>query len=184
MKILDRLSRLVRADAHGFMDQLEERSLLLKQHLREAELELTHKRACQEAMEEECLRLADEVQGAEKEIALLDQDVELAMSEGREELARFAIRKLIPRRASVARMHERIGELRQSQARLGEKLQAQEAQFSELRTRVRARLSELRCREEASPFVEPMVDDEDIELELLRRRTEPSATDTGEEIRS
>ena len=39
MKFLDRALRMVRADAHGIMDQLEERSLLLKQHLREAELE-------------------------------------------------------------------------------------------------------------------------------------------------
>ena len=45
MKILDRMGLLMRADAHGVMDQLEERSLLLKQHLREAELELDHKRA-------------------------------------------------------------------------------------------------------------------------------------------
>ena len=42
MKFLDRMALLVKADAHGVMDQLEERSLLVKQHLREAELELTY----------------------------------------------------------------------------------------------------------------------------------------------
>jgi phage shock protein A len=51
MRILDRMGLMIRADAHGVMDQLEERSLLLKQHLREAELELDRKRARLEARE-------------------------------------------------------------------------------------------------------------------------------------
>ena len=42
---VQRLNRLVRADAHGLLESLEDRSLLLKQHLREAELELQRKRA-------------------------------------------------------------------------------------------------------------------------------------------
>jgi phage shock protein A len=183
MKIFDRLSRLIKADAHGVMDQLEERSLLLRQHLREAELELTHKRAQLESMEEECRTLEDEVQIVEKEIALLDADVELAMNQGREELARFAIRKLIPRRASASRMRDRIGELGQGRERLLEKLQAQEVQFDELRTRVRARLSELRERDEATPCFEAGVDDAEIELELLRRRRDGGALAAESEVR-
>jgi phage shock protein A len=183
MKIFDRLSRLIKADAHGVMDQLEERSLLLRQHLREAELELTHKRAQLESMEEECRTLEDEVQIVEKEIALLDADVELAMGQGREELARFAIRKLIPRRASASRMRDRIGELGQGRERLLEKLQAQEVQFDELRTRVRARLSELRERDEATPCFETGVDDAEIELELLRRRRDGGALAAESEVR-
>ena len=45
MRFLDRMTTLVKADAHGVIDHLEEKSLLLKQHLREAELELDRKRA-------------------------------------------------------------------------------------------------------------------------------------------
>ena len=39
MKFFDRLTTLIKADAHGVVDALEERSLLLRQHVREAELE-------------------------------------------------------------------------------------------------------------------------------------------------
>ena len=45
IRLIDRMSRLVAADAHGLVESLEDRTLLLKQHLREAELELQHKRA-------------------------------------------------------------------------------------------------------------------------------------------
>ena len=62
MKILDRLTVLLKADAHGVLEQLEERSLLAKQHLREAELELSRKRVRCEALVEEARRMGDEAQ--------------------------------------------------------------------------------------------------------------------------
>lgn len=170
MRFLERMNLLIKADAHGVMDQLEERSLLLKQHLREAELELTRKRARVEAMEEEARRLGDEVRICEKQIAELDRDVELALSQGEEELARFAVRRLLPRRQALSASRERIAELEQSRGRLQEKLQAQEGDFEELRGRVRARLAEVREEDAGLCTSEPVVADEEIELELLRRR--------------
>ena len=61
MKLFDRMTTLIKADAHGVVDALEERSLLLRQHLREAELELLQKRARVEALTEEGARLRDEL---------------------------------------------------------------------------------------------------------------------------
>ena len=40
MNLLDRMARLVRADAHGVVEALEDRGLLLRQHLRDAEAEV------------------------------------------------------------------------------------------------------------------------------------------------
>ena len=99
MKILDRLTLLVKADAHGVLEQLEERSLLAKQHLREAELELQHKRARRTALAEEERRAAEDADRLEAAVARIDEDVRLALEREREDLARFAIRKLLPRRA-------------------------------------------------------------------------------------
>ena len=53
MRLATRIGRLVRSDAHGILDQLEERSLLLKQHLRDAEIALDHKRARIDVLEDE-----------------------------------------------------------------------------------------------------------------------------------
>ena len=101
MKFLNRLAVLVKADAHGVLEQLEERSLLAKQHLREAELELNRKRARSEALEEESRRLAEEAERIEGEVVALDADVELALAGGKAELARFSVRRLLPRRRAV-----------------------------------------------------------------------------------
>jgi len=176
MKFLDRLALLLKADAHGVMDQLEERSLLVKQHLREAELELTRKRARAEALEEEERRLGDEADRLEAQVARLDEDVELALGGGKDELARFALRRLLPLREAARARRTRIGELREDRVRLLERLEAQEAELDALRSRARARLAAIESREPDStrPFAGAAVADEEVELELLRRRGEGS----------
>jgi phage shock protein A len=176
MKILDRIGLLLKADAHGVMDQLEERSLLLKQHLREAELELDRKRARLEAAEEQARQLGDEMVRREQETLRLDRDIELALAEGEEELARFAVRRLLPLRANLRSLRERGAELDDCRERLREKLQSQEAELDALRTRVRGKLSEMREREACEHVVDHPVADEEVELELLRRRSSNEAT--------
>jgi phage shock protein A len=72
LKLFDRIARLVAADAHGVVESLEERSLLLKQYLREAELEVNRKRARLEAVREEEKRLREAAIHHEEEIRALD----------------------------------------------------------------------------------------------------------------
>ena len=174
MKFLNRLAVLVKADAHGVLEQLEERSLLAKQHLREAELELNHKRARSEALEEESRRLAEEAERIEGEVVALDADVELALAGGKAELARFSVRRLLPRRRAVEDLRRRIAEVGEERARLVQKLEEQEREFAALQRRVRARLAAIHDEDTARAIVsETPVADEEVELELLRRRSRP-----------
>jgi phage shock protein A len=174
MKFLNRLAVLVKADAHGVLEQLEERSLLAKQHLREAELELDHKRARSEALEEESRRLVEEVERIEGEVVTLDADVELALAGGKADLARFSVRRLLPRRRAAEDLRRRIAEVGEERARLVQKLEEQEREFVELQRRVRARLTAIREEDTARAVVsEAPVADEEVELELLRRRSRP-----------
>ena len=92
------------------MDALEERSLLLRQHLREAELELLQKRARVEALTEEEARLRDELARCGKRIAALDEDITLALDGGKEDLARFAIRRVIPERKERSAIEAQMAE--------------------------------------------------------------------------
>lgn len=169
MRVFERIGRIVRADAHGVMDQLEERSLLLKQHLREAELEVAQKRAKIDAIDEERRRLAADGQRLEAQVAALDEDVELALGGEDADLARFAVRRLLPKRESLDVLFTRAKRIDERRARLSEQLETQESQLAELRPRVRAAL----VRPDPEPIdlgCEAPVTDEEVELELLRRR--------------
>ena len=173
MNFLERMAVLLKADAHGVMDQLEERSLMVKQHLREAELELTRKRARAEALEEEERRLSDEAERLEKQVAAADEDVELALAGGKDDLARFALRRLLPLREAARERRVRVAELREDRLRLQERLEAQEAQLDALRTRARATRAADEAQARDAGFVAGVAD-EQIELELLRRRGRPA----------
>jgi phage shock protein A len=169
MKFLDRVSRLVKSDAHGIIEQLEERGLLLKQHLRDAEIEVGNKRVRVEALEEDQRRLREEAERLQARERGLDEDVELALAGDKQDLARFAVARLLPVREARRDLETRIAEVAAERERLGERLQDQEAQLDELRERVEARLAQVRHERSATPAPERRVADEEIELELLRR---------------
>jgi phage shock protein A len=170
LKLFDRLTTLFKADAHGVIESLEERSLLLKQYLREAEIELNRKRARLEAVHEEEKRLREALLRHEDEIRALDEDIGLALSGGKDELARFAIRRLIPRRNDVKALRAQIEQRAAEAQGLAERLAAQEAQFESLRSRVRSEL--VHASDSGLPTWpgEAGVAEEEVEIELLRRR--------------
>ena len=105
-RLFHRITTLLAADAHGVVESLEERSLLLKQYLREAERALDDTRARLEAVRDDARRLAQEIAHHEREIATLDEDVGLALGAGKDDLARFAIRRLLPHRRALAARYQ------------------------------------------------------------------------------
>lgn len=169
--LMDRIARLLRADAHGVLESLEERSLLLKQYVREAELELDRKRARLDALREDEKRLGDALARREGELATLDEDIALALGGDKEELARFAIRRLLPRRREVAALRAQLADRGAERDALAARIEEQAGRLEQLKTRVRAELARRASADEPGPWLaEPAVADEEVELELLRRR--------------
>jgi phage shock protein A len=170
MRLFDRIAMLAKADAHGVVESLEDRSLLLKQYVREAEIEVDRKRARVEALGLEGKRLGDDQRRLEERIAALDADIGLALGEGQEDLARHAIKKLLPLRAGLTRAKERLVEVSEERSQLTALLQNQEEELDALKTRVRAHLATPQDAP-ADAAADYYVSDEDVEMELLRRRT-------------
>jgi phage shock protein A len=180
-RLFDRIATLLKADAHGVIESLEERSLLLKQHLREAEMELDRKRARLEALREEEKRLGEALARREQEMRSLDDDIALALAAGKDDLARFAIRRLLPRRAEVEAVRAQLEQHGTEARALAERLDAQQEQLEGLRARVRAELA-LGCERAPSTswLLEPVVADEEVEIELMRRRGSEGRGTRGE----
>jgi phage shock protein A len=181
MNVLNRFFRLARADAHGVLDALEDRTLVIRQCLREAELELERKRArraelesCVETGERERERLA----ARERE---LDGDVALAIERGESELARFSVRRLLGTRRQREGVELRLREARSELDALASALAAQQSELEELRQQAEAELAREQMRRAAcrnapdASFAAATsgagVCDEEVELELLRRQS-------------
>ncbi len=183
MQVFERIGRMLRADAHGVMDQLEERSLLLKQHLREAEIEVARKRGSLDALDEESRLMADEGRRLEAEVSRLDEDVEIARSGDDPSLARFAVRRWLPKSNALRELFDQAQQLDQRRARLADKLECQEVDLAALRLRVRSALARPRP-EPVTQRPESVVTDEEVELELVRRRERLASDEAEEGVRS
>ena len=119
MGLLTRMTTLFKADAHGVVDSIEDRSLLLKQHLREAESELVRKRARLEAVVAEEKQSREASKRLASEMKRLEEDVSLAIDGDKEELARFAIKKLLGLKRRSEQLERRGKQLREEVRRAG-----------------------------------------------------------------
>lgn len=170
--LVQRIRTLLQADAHGLVESLEERSLMLKQHVREAELELVRKRARVDTLADDEKRLRDELVRCEEELGSADADTTLAIEAGQDDLARFALRRVLTQRARERALRGEIGARAAERESIEERLREQEQRFEVLRSRVRSEL----LRPDESEGVdeewlgESGVADEQVELELMRRK--------------
>ena len=172
MSLWARLGSLAKADAHGVVDALEEPALVLRQQLREAKAALDAKRDRLESLRSDTERLLDEDGRLERRIGELDDDVELALQSDKEDLARYAIKRLVPMRRRRDEIAGLVEQWREERSALEEVVAQQQDELASLEQRVKSRLTQLEQGESPrAVWHEEPVTDEEVELELLRRRT-------------
>jgi len=177
MAIMTRMLRLCKADAHGVMDQLEDKGLLLRQYLREMEASLAHKDQTLMHLTQRIERLAEQTARCSREMEKLEPDLDLALAKEKDDIARMLIRKRRTMDIAAARMEEQVAAMTREKARLSETLAGQRLQYETLKAKADAhcrRAGEHLFDEAAHPeggrWVSPEPSEEEIELELLRRK--------------
>lgn len=165
MNLFDRFKTTVQADAHGVIDALEDRTLILRQCLRDAEGELARKRAQLAALELDGRALARDAARVDEGLTASDSDAALALEAGDDELARYALKRLLTLRARKKRLAERGEELAVTRRELEARLAEQVERYEDLKARVTA---ELECG--AGEGVAEAISEQQVELELLRRK--------------
>jgi phage shock protein A len=177
MGIMTRMMRLCKADVHGAMDQLEDKGLLLKQHLREMESALAGKEHQVDALVQQSHRLQQRISRHGREMDGLEQDLTLALEKSKDDIARMLIRKRRMLATASAHLCEQMETIDQEKKRLSEVAADQRLQYETLKTRAETywrredgagidRVSEYRAAEGLP--LDPT--DEEIELELLQRK--------------
>lgn len=172
MSLIERMKNSLRADAHGVVDALEDEALVLKQCLRDAQAEVQRKRERLRELERDGKRLAGERERAQKECERAERDAELAISQQRDDLARYSLKQALTQRSLGERIEALLAQAAEEHKELEATLQVQEVSLEELRERVQAFLAQRdsRC---TGPWVAP-ISDEQVELELLRRKESSS----------
>jgi len=178
MTLMSRFVRLFKADVHGVMDQMEDKTLLLRQYLREMETCLGQKEGQLTALGERLERLSGRMRHHREEMSKLEPDLELALKKDKDDIARMLIRRRRSLEIAVGHLESQMETMFREQGRLSDTLADQKLQYEALKTRADAW-----CHSESDedPFVgaartfpadrSPLdVRDEEIELELIRRK--------------
>jgi phage shock protein A len=173
MSLFHRISTNFKADAHGVVDALEDRPLLLRQYVRDAEAELGRKRGRLQQVEAELQSLLREEKSTASELERFEADAEVALGASNDELARFALKGVLLRRARQRRHQARREQLELELSELGRLIADQAERYESLKERVNA---ELAASGTSFDSAFENVSEEQVELELLRRRAKPEVS--------
>jgi phage shock protein A len=176
MQFIDRFLNLAKADAHGVLDSLEDPGLVLKQCLREAENELVSNQSRRDELDLWIEQLGKQRENLATRSQTLDDEVRLSIAKGAEDLARFSIRRLLATQRRNEEIGEEIRSANEERSGLEARIAMQDAELDDLRQRVenylaRQRANEVGCASShTDPEVGHFIREEEVELELLRRR--------------
>ena len=181
MALINRVSRLFKADFHAVLDQIEEPEQLLKQAMRDMEDELaaTEQRIARCALDQDALAVRrNEIQSAAGEI---DEQLDLCFESGRDELAKGLVRKKLEAERILKRLNSRFeknhGYLAEQRRRLDENRSTLEG----LRQKADLFAQRAPSQESGSEFDdigwlarELTVGDDEVEIAYLREKTSRS----------
>jgi len=178
MSIATRFIRLWKADLHGVMDSIEDKGLLLKQCLREMEDELQSKEAALHSLVKKKEQAKQEQEAIQQENRKVENDLEAAVSMGKDDIARFLIRKRLLLCRHLQELASHIKRLEQEAMNSQESVAARKMHYEKIQLRAAEFFRTAENTEwehvfseiiPATTLQEPS--DEEVELELLKRKT-------------
>jgi phage shock protein A len=177
MTVMTRIIRLWKADFNGFMDELEDKALLLKQHLREMEEELEKNKVRFEMQEQEKKQLLQKQNRYSLELQEYEKDLKIAVLKEKDDIARMLIKKMKTIRCIIKNLEQHILQLEQNLQKIQEQLSKQQEQYNQLKVRAKEYLVKEQnnrsgFQNNISTFYTSQVEhepsNEEIELELLK----------------
>jgi len=181
MSIINRMLKLWKADIHGVMDQFEDKSLIMNQHLRDMEEALEENEAQLKHKISSRSQIKDDYEKYSREVEKIEKDLEAAIEKDKDDIAKFLIKKLRPVKSYQEDLERHAKNLDKEIARMREKLEEQKLQYDRLRLKAKDHFRNIEddvwnrsshsfasSASRDTGYREPC--EEEIEMELLRRK--------------
>ena len=177
MAIIARIVKIFKADIHGVMDRLEDRRLLLKQHLRDMEEALHRKEAKLRKMTADYNQRQKDLVGYRQQWETLDHDLTVALRKNKDDIARMLIKKMKPLENMSEELSRHLEALNEEMIQFKNHLQRQRLRYEQLKFQTTEYLHKTQMRQWEKNMNDPVSaggyeapTDEEIELELLKRK--------------
>lgn len=184
MAIIARIREIFMADIHAVMDHLEDRGLLLKQHLRDMEDALDRKEARLSNMTALQGQRQKDLAEYGQQWEALEHDLTVAVRKKKDDIARMLIKKMKPLENLMGELNRQLKTLDEERLQLDHHLQQQRQRYEQFKYRTAEYLHRAQMQDwektvldpvSAGGYAEPM--DQEIELELLKRKEALGAAD-------
>ena len=177
MAIITRIVKIFKADIHGVMDQLQDRGLLLKQHLRDMEEALNRKEAKLRKMTALHNQGLKDLAGYKQQWEALEHDLTVAVRKNKDDIARMVIRKMKPLEDLSDELTRHLKALEEEMIQFKNYLHQQRLRYEKLKNRTTEYLHKTHVQQWEEDVIDPVCDDgygeladQEIELELLKRK--------------
>jgi phage shock protein A len=175
--IIDRIVKIFKADIHGVMDRLEDRRLLLKQHLRDMEEVLQRKEAKLRKMTADQKQGQKDLAGYRQQWEALDHDLTVALRKNKDDIARMLIGKMKPLENMCEELTRHLETSNEEMMQFRNHLQQQRLRYEQFKYRTTEYLHKTQRQQWEKDVIDPVSTgsyeaptDEEIELELLKRK--------------
>ena len=174
MALINRVTRLFRADLHAVLDRVEEPDILLRQAIREMEEDLARDEQAYRRHEREHELLAKKESEFRQLHAALSEELDVCFAADKEDLARSLIRRRLETEGSLQLLERRRETLAAQRDRLAQRLAENRTHYESMCQK--AELFDERKGESVPdsvdrwPSVDVRVRDEDVEVALLKER--------------
>jgi phage shock protein A len=168
MALMTRLGRLFTADMHAVLDRLEEPEQVLRQALREMEVQASATGRNEVVLRGEIGRLRRLHEQAASKLAALDAELDLCLEEGQDDLARTTIRKKLGCEQRQQSLSSQIERMSDEHAALEETKAQQHRVLNDLRQKAEVFDADPPAQE--GEYLDVAVDADAVEVALLKEK--------------
>ncbi|MBF0102091.1 MAG: PspA/IM30 family protein [Desulfobacterales bacterium] len=175
MGLMNRLVRMCKSDMHGIMDQMEDKSLVLKQCLREMEEEIQRKEAKLSELIKLHTKTKKDIESISARHGEVEKDLSIALENERDDIARFMIRKIKPLEKQRDMLTDLMATQRNDIQQYRDVLDQQRQHYETLKIKSMQYMNQQQTEswQECCNHLDLNgvdISDEEVEIELLRRK--------------
>jgi phage shock protein A len=177
MAIIARIVKIFKADIHGVMDRLEDRRLLLKQHLRDMEEVLHRQETKLRQMTADHNQKQKDLADYRQQWEVLNHDLTVALRKNKDDIARMLIRKMKPLENMSEELARHLDALNEERIQFKNHLKQRRLRYERLKYRTTEYLHRTQMQQWDKDLMDPnsvdvyeTLTDEEIDLELLKRK--------------
>ncbi len=172
MALINRVSRLFRADLHAVLDRIEEPDVLLRQAVRDMQEELAQEQQHCKSMHHEHTQLCDREADLEQSLETMTSELDVCFESRQEALARTLIRRRLDAERLLKILARKRAALETALATLNSRIQENRARLDTMRSKVElfAEQEPVTHQEHTWDMPEGGVSDADVEVAFLREQ--------------